>query len=228
MVDRSGGTSPRRLTHLARLCPQLPEGVRLYALGADGRALVADREGARELGPPDGMRRFIDEGQFAHYLVGDAATSPGRPSNATYKLGVVAPRSAFTPHAHGGEHIVLSLGHAECGLWDAAQGRAASIALPPGLMIRIPELMPHSFGNRGRRPLHILAANTGYGIDHDDYAITARDAEQRAAAAPEFGPLAAALRSLGREGGAGPGALRIRERLAARLRDLATTLERPR
>ncbi|MEH0467056.1 hypothetical protein [Streptomyces acidiscabies] len=75
----------------------LPSGVRLYRIGADGTVLLADRDGARELGPDKDLLRFIDDGQFAHYLVGDAKTSPERPSNATVKLGIVGPRSAFTP-----------------------------------------------------------------------------------------------------------------------------------
>jgi hypothetical protein len=74
--------------------------------------------GPRPLGTDEDLLRFIDDGQLAHYVVGDARTSPDRPSNATCKLGVVAPHSAFTPHAHGGEHFVLSLGHASCGLFD--------------------------------------------------------------------------------------------------------------
>lgn len=151
----------------------LPAGVELYHLRPDGGILLADREGSRELGPEREFLRFIDDGQFAHYLVGDAATSPERPSNATVKLGVVGPRSAFTPHAHGGEHFVLSLGHAACGLYDGVRGRVTDVPLAPGMLIRIPEMMPHSFANRGDSPLTILAANTGYGIDHEDYAITA-------------------------------------------------------
>ncbi|MGA4959793.1 cupin domain-containing protein [Streptomyces lavendulocolor] len=158
----------------------LPGGVEVYHLLPDGGIVLADRDGARGLGPEREFLRFIDDGQFAHYLVGDAATSPERPSNATVKLGVVGPRSAFTPHAHGGEHFVLSLGHAACGLYDADLGRVAEVPLTPGMLIRIPEMMPHSFANRGADPLTILAANTGYGIDHEDYAITAADAETRA------------------------------------------------
>ncbi|MFJ7999871.1 cupin domain-containing protein [Streptomyces sp. NPDC096310] len=166
---------------MARLARGLPSGVEVFHLRPDGRVLLADGEGARELGPSEEFLRFIDEGQFAHYLVGDARTSPERPSNATFKLGVVGPRSAFTPHAHGGEHIVLSLGHASCGLYDPVRRRVADVRLFPGAMIRIPEMMPHSFANRGAKPLNILAANTGFGIDHEDYAITADEAERRCA-----------------------------------------------
>ncbi|RSS56422.1 cupin domain-containing protein, partial [Streptomyces sp. WAC06614] len=155
-------------------------GVEVYRMLPDGGILHGDREGVRELGPEREFLRFIDDGQFARYLVGDAATSPERPSNATVKLGVVGPRSAFTPHAHGGEHFVLSLGHAACGLYDAERGRVADVPLTPGMLIRIPEMMPHSFANRGTDPLTILAANTGYGIDHEDYAITADEAQRRA------------------------------------------------
>ncbi|MFJ6138192.1 cupin domain-containing protein [Kitasatospora sp. NPDC092286] len=216
------------LRGLERLARPLPAGVDLYQLRPDGRVLIADRDGARELGPdgrhgPAGeeLLRFIDDGQFAHYLVGDAKTSPERPSNATYKLGIVAPHSAFTPHAHGGEHLVLSLGHASCGLYDAERRRVVDVPLTPGLLIRIPELMPHSFANRGAGPLNILAANTGFGIDHEDYAITAAEAERR-----EDAQLAGALREVERNQSVGT--VSARERLAARLRRFAATLETPR
>ncbi|MFD9408218.1 cupin domain-containing protein [Streptomyces sp. NPDC059989] len=228
----------------------LPGGVELYHLRPDGGIVLADREGARELGPEREFLRFIDDGQFAHYLVGDAGTSPERPSNATVKLGVVGPRSAFTPHAHGGEHFVLSLGHAACGLYDPDRGRVTEVPLVPGMLIRIPEMMPHSFANRGDAPLTILAANTGYGIDHEDYAITAAEAEHRAAvrggptgpagraagaaatvadAATDYRVLAAALRDIERAQRVhGIAGTTVRERLAARLRRVATALEVPR
>ncbi|WP_328946641.1 cupin domain-containing protein [Streptomyces sp. NBC_00250] len=241
-----------------RVARDLPGGVELYHLRPDGSILLADREGSRELGPEREFLRFIDDGQFAHYLVGDAATSPERPSNATVKLGVVGPRSAFTPHAHGGEHFVLSLGHAACGLFDTARGRVTDVPLTPGMLIRIPEMMPHSFANRGDAPLTILAANTGYGIDHEDYAITAAEAERRATApsggqggpsggtAPAAGDpagrrtltaepltdyrtLAAELRDIERAQRVhGIAATTVRERLAARLRRVAAALEVPR
>ncbi|MFD0257932.1 cupin domain-containing protein [Kitasatospora indigofera] len=212
------------LRALERLAGRLPSGVDLYQLRPDGRVLLADRRGARELGPQDPggeLLRFIDDGQFAHYLVGDAKTSPERPSNATYKLGIVGPRSAFTPHAHGGEHLVLSLGHASCGLYDAERRRVVDLPLAPGMLVRIPELMPHSFANRGDGPLNILAANTGFGIDHEDYAITAAEAERRSDT-----ELAAQLREVERTQRLGT--VTAGERLAARLRRLATALEVPR
>ncbi|MEV7525143.1 cupin domain-containing protein [Streptomyces sp. NPDC091371] len=248
--DRTSG--PRELSEepLERAGRGLPGGVELYRLQPDGGIVLADREGARELGPERDFLRFIDDGQFAHYLVGDAGTSPERPSNATVKLGVVGPRSAFTPHAHGGEHFVLSLGHAACGLYDPDRGRVTEVRLAPGMLIRIPEMMPHSFANRGDVPLTILAANTGYGIDHEDYAITAAEAEHRAeaGAAPTAGPsgpsrlaspvavattdyrvLAAALRDIERAQRVhGIPGTTVRERLAARLRRVAAALEVPR
>ncbi|MCB8901335.1 MULTISPECIES: cupin domain-containing protein [unclassified Streptomyces] len=228
-----------------RVPRDLPGGVELYHLRPDGGILLADREGSRELGPEREFLRFIDDGQFAHYLVGDAGTSPERPSNATVKLGVVGPRSAFTPHAHGGEHFVLSLGHASCGLYDEVRGRVTDVPLAPGMLIRIPEMMPHSFANRGDAPLTILAANTGYGIDHEDYAITAAEAERRAqspggspaggrtavAAEPvtDYRALAAELRDIERAQRVhGIAATTVRERLAARLRRVAAALEVPR
>ncbi|MFE6482855.1 cupin domain-containing protein [Streptomyces sp. NPDC057757] len=189
---------------LRPLAGRLPGGVDLYLLGPDGGIVFADREGVRELGPEREFLRFIDDGQFAHYLVGDAKTSPERPSNATVKLGVVGPRSAFTPHAHGGEHFVLSLGYAACGLYDAVRGEVTEVPLSPGMMIRIPEMMPHSFANRGTVPLTILAANTGYGIDHEDYAITAGEAERRATGV-SVSPLIGASGASGASGADEPG-----------------------
>lgn len=246
-ISGSRGMSAGLSDHAGR---GLPGGVELYHLQPDGGIVRADREGARELGPEREFLRFIDDGQFAHYLVGDAGTSPERPSNATVKIGVVGPRSAFTPHAHGGEHFVLSLGHAACGLYDPDRDRVTEVRLAPGMLIRIPEMMPHSFANRGDAPLTILAANTGYGIDHEDYAITAAEAEQRAAAsaprpgpaagravpaataiasATDYGALAAALRDIERAQRVhGIAGTTVRERLAARLRRVATALEVPR
>ncbi|MFT2016841.1 cupin domain-containing protein [Streptomyces sp. 796.1] len=244
-VHALGAGGPRQLR---RLAGRLPAGVELYGLQPGGSILFADRDGARELGPEREFLRFIDDGQFAHYLVGDAATSPERPSNATVKLGVVGPRSAFTPHAHGGEHFVLSLGHASCGLYDPDRAEVTEVPLVPGMMIRIPEMMPHSFGNRSGEPLTILAANTGYGIDHEDYAITAAEAERRSTAAPahggtalstvprtstgtgtDFAALAAALRDIeGVQRLRGTGRTTVRERLASRMRALANVLEGPR
>ncbi|RKE17633.1 hypothetical protein [Streptomyces sp. TLI_171] len=209
------------LRGLERQASELPDGAELYRLRPDGRVLRADRGGARELGPHDpdsGLLRFIDDQQWAHYFIGDAATSPERPSNATYKLGLVAPHSAFTPHAHGGEHLVLALGPASCGLYDERRRRVVDIELAPGTLIRIPELMPHSFGNRGGNRLAILAANTGYGIDHEDYAITADVAEGRGEHR-----LAAALREV--TAGQRVGTVTLRERLAHRLHRIAAALE---
>jgi len=175
--------------------------------------------------------RFIDAGQRAWYLVGDAATSPERPSNATYKLGRVRPRSAFTPHAHAGEHWVLSLGYASCGVYDTDRHDVTTLDLTPGDLVRIPAMLPHSFGNRAGTPLLVLAANTGYGLDHEDYAVTAADAEDRARAGRRDGPggdvdyehLAAVLRRL--EAAAGRAGLRPAERAALVLRRVAAWLE---
>ena len=200
----------------------LPAGVEVYTLGGPGAPFVT--RGAQRL-PLDGFDDFIDDGQLARYFVGDRATSPERPSNATYKLGVVRPHSAFTPHAHGGEHFVLSLGYAACGVYDAERQCAVRVPLTPGTMIRIPALLPHSFGNRDGRPLLILAANSGYGIDHADYAITAEEAERRALTVhdPEvdYALLAKALHTLDGP----PGRTTLRERLASALRDAAHRLE---
>ncbi|MFJ5112829.1 cupin domain-containing protein [Streptomyces sp. NPDC088551] len=247
MSDVETGSGTPGLRGMERLSRDLPHGVELFHLKPGGSVLFADRNGARELGPSEEFLRFLDDGQFAHYLVGDAHTSPERPSNATFKLGVVGPRSAVTPHAHGGEHVVLSLGHAACGLYDAARGRVTEIRLSPGAMIRIPGMMPHSFANRGAKPLNMLAAQAGFGVDHEDYAITADEAERRATAGDrrvahgrgglgtvtrvgtDYGLLAAALRDIERiQRVRGVGATTVRERLAAGLRRAASVLEGPR
>jgi mannose-6-phosphate isomerase-like protein (cupin superfamily) len=193
----------------------LPSGVELYSFGADGTVVVTGERGPEPLGPGPDLLPFIDDGQFARYFIGDAKTSPERPSNATFKLGLVAPHSAFTPHAHGGEHFVLSLGHASCALHDA--GRVTTLALAPGVLVRIPAMMPHSFGNRAGSPLVILAANTGYGIDHEDYAITAEAARERG-----DDELATALAAL--DGRAAP-QTGWRERVATGLRRVAARLD---
>jgi len=198
---------------------RLPAGVEVYSFPADGAAVRRAGGGSRL----DNLLPFIDPGQAARYFIGDAGTSPQRPSNATVKLGVVRPHSAFTPHAHGGEHFVLSLGYAACGLYDASTESTLTVRLGPGVMIRIPAMLPHSFANRAGTPLLILAANSGYGIDHEDYAITAAAAESRAAEDPAFPALAKALRAL--EAEAGVSRLTWRERVAHRLRRLATGLE---
>jgi hypothetical protein len=199
----------------------LPAGVEVYSFPVDGAAV---RRAAGDAGTGlDDLLPFIDPGQGARYFIGDAATSPLRPSNATYKLGVVRPHSAFTPHAHGGEHFVLSLGYAACGLYDTATDATLQVRLGPGTLIRIPALLPHSFANRAGTPLLILAANSGYGIDHEDYAITADAAENRTGPDLDFPALAMALRAL--ENAPGPGRLTWRERAGHRLRRLAAGLE---
>jgi hypothetical protein len=203
---------------------ELPLGVEVYSFPADGAAIRRTSAGVAE---PDGFLPFIDPAQRARYFIGDATTSPERPSNATFKLGVVQPHSAFTPHAHGGEHFVLSLGYASCGLYDPDTDRGVRLALTPGTLIRIPAMMPHSFGNRAGNPLLILAANTGYGIDHEDYAITAPVAEARGDDAEvDFPALAKALRAL--EAHNEPETMTWRERIAHRLRRAAHRLEAPR
>ena len=207
----------------------LPSGVELYLLDTAGTARLVNDEETVDLGTANGLQRFIDDGQYARYLIGSESTSPERPTNATYKLGIVRPHSGFTPHAHGGEHVVLSLGYGSCGLYDEARQAVVTVHLTPGSLIRIPAMLPHSFGNRSSRPLLILAANTGYGIAHADYAVTADEAERRAAdpiAHTDYPALAKALRQL--EAVARPGTLSWRERFAARLRTWASTVERVR
>jgi hypothetical protein len=194
---------------------ELPRGVELYRFDPGGEVIVRGDQGTSRLA--SGLLRFIDDGQFARYFIGDAKTSPERPSNATYKLGIVAPHSAFTPHVHGGEHFVLSLGHASCGLYDTERDRVVQLRLGSGTLVRIPAMLPHSFGNRAGRPLLILAANSGYGIDHENYAITADDARGRGDA-----DLAQALRTLDDRP---PVPTNWRERLATGLRRAAARLD---
>src|SRR6185436_6278779 len=105
---------------------------------------TADGAVRRPDGALDGFLPFIDDGQLARYFIGDQFTSPDRPSNATYKLGLVRPHSNFTPHAHGGEHVVLSLGYATCGLYDAERDACVRLSMPPGTLVRIPAMLPHA------------------------------------------------------------------------------------
>ncbi|MGB9632111.1 MAG: cupin domain-containing protein [Chloroflexaceae bacterium] len=174
------------------------------------------------------MLRFIDSGQYTQYLIGSAATSDHNPANATFKLGFVRPHSAFTPHAHGAEHFVLSMGYASCGLYDHERATVAHVRLIPGSLLYIPALMPHSFNNRADSPLPLVIANTGMGIDHDDYAITAAMAEERARSGDETAArLVAALRQLEVEMAADRLHVEVswRERIALLLRRLAGVLE---
>ncbi|MFQ3631118.1 cupin domain-containing protein [Roseiflexus sp.] len=174
------------------------------------------------------MLRFIDNGQYTRYLIGSAATSDHNPANATFKLGFVRPHSAFTPHAHGAEHFVLSMGYASCGLYDHERATVAHVRLIPGSMLYIPALMPHSFNNRADSPLPLVIANTGMGIDHDDYAITAAMAEERARGGDETAArLVTALRQLEAEMAVDRlhSDVSWRERMAMLLRRLAGILE---
>jgi hypothetical protein len=201
----------------------LPAGVELYRLGAYGAIALRTGDGRRRLDREPGLLRFIDDGQRAHYLIGGPDSGPDRPSAATVKIGVVAPHSAFSPHVHGAEHVVLSLGHASCTLVDG--GRPVELALTPGHLVRIPAMLPHAFGNRAGEPLLIVAANTGLGIADADYAVLAGEARRRAAdGAPHWAGIAAELDVLA---DAGPGHLRRRERAARWLRTVAERLEGP-
>jgi hypothetical protein len=193
----------------------LPAGVELYRLGAGGEIELVTAGGVRRLDRDGGLLRFIDDGQGAHYLIGDAGSGPERPSHATVKLGVVAPHSAFRPHVHGAEHVVLSLGYSSCTLVE--HGQVIELALPPGHLVRIPAMLPHAFGNRAGRPLLVMAANTGLGLADANYAVDANEAAARG-----WEQVAAELRLLN---GVRPAPLRARERLAAGLRRVAQLLE---
>jgi hypothetical protein len=199
----------------------LPAGVELYRLGADGAIALRTPDAERRLDRDPELLRFIDDGQRAHYLIGEPDSGPRRPSQATVKIGVVAPHTAFRPHVHGAEHVVLSLGYASCTLTDG--GRLVELALTPGWLVRIPAMLPHAFGNRAGEPLLIVAANTGLGIADEDYAVVADEARRRAAGGDRFwADVAAELDVLA---AAGPGRLRLRERAARRLRALAERLD---
>lgn len=173
-----------RTNYLHYLQRVLPAGAEVYLLDPHGTIHCVTRGTARSLRPNttpndrEEFLRFIDDGQFTRYLIGDAATSDQNPSNATYKLGSVQAHSAFTPHAHGAEHFVLSQGYASCGLYDFARQQVVHVRLFPGTLLRIPAMMPHSFNNRAADPLLLVIANTGMGIDHEAYAITATQAER--------------------------------------------------
>jgi uncharacterized RmlC-like cupin family protein len=220
--------------YLDRLASTLPSGAVVLHCGAHGIAYLVRSGCVEALDPTRGPRRvdllpFIDPGHFTRYLIGAADTSDENPSNATFKLGIVAAHRGFTPHAHGAEHFVFSTGYAACALYDAARDVVAHLRLAPGSLLHIPAMMPHSFSNRAVAPLLLLVANTGMGVDHEDYAITAAQLDARAAAArPADQALAAALRRLE---AALPGPheqprLSWRERLGHRLRAVAERLER--
>lgn len=199
----------------------LPSGVELYRLGADGAVELITPSGSRRLDHDTRLLRFIDDGQRAHYLIGDAASGPAHPSHATVKIGIVAPHSSFSPHVHGAEHVVLSLGHASCTVIDG--GRVVDLELPPGCLVRIPAMLPHAFGNRAGQPLLVLAANTGLGLADDDYAVAADESARRAACgATEWAEVTTALRQLA---AARPARLGARDRVARGLRRLAERLE---
>jgi hypothetical protein len=200
----------------------LPAGVELYRLGVDGAIELSDATGPRRLDRDPALLRFIDDGQRAHYLIGDQYSGPAHPSQATVKIGVVAPHSAFRPHVHGAEHVVLSLGHASCTL--VHDGRPLALALPPGYLVRIPAMLPHAFGNRAGAPLLVLAANTGLGIADDDYAVDAEEAARRAGGDQRWAATAAALRALD---GVPAGRLGPRGQASRLLRALAERLDRP-
>jgi hypothetical protein len=213
----------------------LPRGATLYRFEADGIVSVVSCGGVRRLDPTrrDADRAellpFIDAGQFTSYLVGSSTTSDANPANATFKIGFVRPQSAFTPHAHGAEHFVLNMGYASCGLFDAERDAVAHVRLVPGALLHIPALMPHSFNNRAGVPLPLVITNTGMGIDHEEYAITAAQAEERArkGEGEQHARMAAALRRLATEMPSvrAHAGLSLREQLAARLRRLAGALE---
>lgn len=196
----------------------LPAGVELYRTSPGGRLTRTTAAGALAL--DDDLLPFIDADQRAHYLIGDAHSGPDRPSHATVKIGLLAPHSVFTPHVHGAEHVVLSLGDAFCTL--VAGRTVVPVALPPGCLLRIPALLPHAFGNRDRRPLLILAANTGLGLADDNYAVIAAEARSRAAGDPDWAVIAADLELLG---GAPPPRRTARHRAASALRALAGRLD---
>lgn len=195
--------------------PALHAGVELYRPRDGGEIELVTAGGTRRLDEDGGLLRFIDVGQRAHYLIGDADSGPERPSHATVKLGIVAPHSAFRPHVHGAEHVVLSLGYGSCTLVE--HGRVVELALPPGHCVRIPAMLPHAFGNRAGRPLLIMAANTGLGLADADYAVDSNEAVARG-----WDQVAAELRLLN---GVRPAGLRARERIAAGLRRVAQLLE---
>ncbi|NJN16975.1 MAG: cupin domain-containing protein [Oscillochloris sp.] len=224
-----------RSDYLAALAATLPAGAEALHCGADGIAYLI-QPGCVE--PIDPTRRppqsdllpFIDAGHFTRYLIGAADSSDTNPSNATYKLGVVAAHRGFTPHAHGAEHFVLSTGYAACGLYDAQRDAVVNVRLTPGTLLHIPALMPHSFNNRSAEPLLLMVANTGMGIDHEDYAITAAQAAERAVSGVtnlDYPSMATALRRLERELPVLNAQHRMgwREQLARRLRAVAERLE---
>ena len=176
----------------------LPDGVELYTFDAGGEVVVRDERGARSLGPGGDLLPFIDDGQFARYFIGDAQDLARAAEQRHVQAGRGRPaQRVHAARARAASTSSSSLGHASCGLYDAERGRVAALRLAPGTHGPHPGACCRTRSATGpARPLLILAANTGFGIDHEDYAITAAQAARARRRRPPG--LAKALRGAGR------------------------------
>lgn len=174
-------TEPKIINYLNHYS-NLPKGCKLYFLSTDGNIFIAADNIVSKLDPTseefhDQMHVFINEGNHAHYLLGNPDTNEANPTNATVKAGVTEPHHHFVPHAHGVEHYVYSKGFSGYLLFNKERQEVQIIKLPPGSLIYISEMVPHSFYNRSDVPLITLIANGGLGINDEKYAITKETAE---------------------------------------------------
>lgn len=162
----------------------LPNDVRLYQITPKGDVYLTGDGRIRHLDHTDpeiskNLLPFINPGNEAYYIIGESDTGPQKPSNATYKFGIMSPHHSFIPHLHGARHFVFCCGYGGCALYDQINNRVVPIYLVPGSLIEIPPLVSHAFFNRSNHPLVILVANTGLGIHHEAYATTIADAQRQ-------------------------------------------------
>jgi len=181
----------------------LPEGVQVYYPDFNGTIFVKEGDSIKQHSGDESpeLLPFLNEGNFAHYLIGGPDSGPTDPSFATTKLGITAAHHSFVPHAHGAKHFVLSQGNAGCVVFDRRDKTPKEIALPMRSLVVIPEQMSHSFFNKSSRPLSFLVSNTGLGIYHEEYAITLEVARSRIKEVdydPDLPRIIAELESLGK------------------------------
>lgn len=146
-----------------------------------GRVFVAGNGEVKELSRDeveyqDTIHTFINAGNTAHYLIGTPDTSQKNPANATVKVMMMEPHNHFIPHSHGTEHFIYCQGYAGCLLYFEETKRVFPVFLKPGMLIYLTPMVPHAFFNRVGERFMALVSNTGLGINHEEYAITAEKA----------------------------------------------------
>jgi uncharacterized RmlC-like cupin family protein len=159
----------------------LPAGCKLYQMSITGRVFVAGNGEVKELSRKeaeyhDTIHTFINAGNTAHYLIGTPDTSQKNPANATVKVMMMEPHNHFIPHSHGTEHFIYCQGYAGCLLYFEETRRVFPVFLKPGMLIYLTPMVPHAFFNRVNAQFVALVSNTGLGINHEEYAITAEKA----------------------------------------------------